>query len=258
MGDDHAECVRSIRHPLVRTPNDIFAINSHEFLVTNDHHYREGRMRLVEDLGWDMAPWSNIIHIKLDPESHQSTDDVNPDAGVTASVALWRQQNMNGLGHGPDTTGILVGRASAGVLVHASLDRESISELKVSNSVQLGWKIDNPTYFSDPYAKETGRDASGYVLAGLLKAATFPTVEEKDPVVVWMLQSLPGKTLEQGNGRTEIEWNRTVVFEDDGSKISSASTAVVIAIDPAENEGKKQAWLFVTGPVSKAVVAARC
>ena len=210
-------------------------------------------MRFIEDLGWNLAPRSSIIHVNIDLKDIQHGEPTDASKGVIASVALRGHRNVNGLGHGASRSDVLVGRTSAGVMLHASLNPVFPSDLQITESVQLGSTIDNPTYFADPYAEQTGRDASGYVLAGLLNAAAFPTAEGKDPVVVWMVQPLDMQPDDEMN----VNWNRTIVFQDDGNKISSASTAVVVAIDPAENGGRKQAWLFVTGPVSKAVVAAR-
>jgi hypothetical protein len=82
------------------------------------------------------------------------------------------------------------------------------------------------------------------------RAIKFPAGEDDDgtggegrnPVVVWLV-----------NERRE----QKLLFQDDGRIVSTASTAVLVAIDPDENENKKQAWLFVTGPLSKAVVVAK-
>ncbi|KAL9093040.1 MAG: hypothetical protein Q9165_004178 [Trypethelium subeluteriae] len=259
VGDAYATHIRSIWHPLIRTPNDIYAVNSQEILVTNDHLHRSGILRLIENVGWGLTPWSNIVHMKfplnLDLPQTSFDPSINARAGVSASVALRNLQNMNGLGHGPSCSDVLIGRASAGVLVHASLNPAYPSELQVTESLQLDSTIDNPSYFADPYAVETGRDASGFVLAGLWNAAEFPTAAGRDPVVVWMVRALTGDG-QRMDGQAE-RWNRTLIFRDDGDSVSSASTALVVAINPRENEGRKQGWLFVTGPVSKAVVATR-
>ena len=50
---------------------------------------------------------------------------------------------------------------------------------------------------------------------------------------------------------------RKLLFRDDGNAVSTASTGVLVAIDPRENKGLKQAWLFVTGPMSAAVACLR-
>ncbi|KAM0538217.1 hypothetical protein ACHAO7_012262, partial [Fusarium culmorum] len=44
-----ARYVRSISHPLIQTPNDIVARSPNSLYVTNDHHYREGILRQIED-----------------------------------------------------------------------------------------------------------------------------------------------------------------------------------------------------------------
>lgn len=118
-------------------------------------------------------------------------------------------------------------------------------ELEITESIQVQSTIDNPSYFHDPYAKETDGDASGYVLAGLARASAFPS--KQDPVVVWLVQPSP----DGGFGK------KKKIFQDDGKKISTASTAVIVAVDPAKNGGRKQGWLFVTGPISLNAVVAK-
>jgi hypothetical protein len=116
--------------------------------------------------------------------------------------------------------------------------------------------IDNPSHFEDYYAKETGRDTSGYVLAGLSKAAAFPN--GLDPVMVWLVQ--PASQDLVGNGdvsKKRDKWSQRLLFQDDGNVIRSASTAVLVAIDPKDNEGGKQAWLYVTDPVAHGIVATK-
>jgi hypothetical protein len=53
------------------------------------------------------------------------------------------------------------------------------------------------------------------------------------------------------------KWTQKVIFQDDGHILRTASTAVLVAIDPDDNNGKKQANLFVTGPLAKGVVVSR-
>lgn len=124
--------------------------------------------------------------------------------------------------------------------------------LEIVDSVQVSSTIDNPSYFHDPYVKETSRDASGYVLAGLARAVDFPSKERRDPVVVWLVQRVGASAGEQKGSFTTKK-----IFQDDGRGISTASTAVIVAIDPAENGGRKQGWLYVTGPMSMGVVVVR-
>ena len=111
--------------------------------------------------------------------------------------------------------------------------------LTIISQIKLPDTIDNPSYLHDPYAATTGKDASGYVLAGLLKATEFPDAEY-NPISVWLVD---GTTRQQ-----------KLLFQDDGRAINTNSTGVIVAIDPKGNEGRKQAWLFVTGPFSDNLV----
>jgi hypothetical protein len=228
------------RHPLIRTPNDIYATSAHSLYITNDHHHRDGKLRTLEDLGFNLTPWANIIHLTL--ASHTTTSS---SSGVHATIALPAIQNPNGLGHGKDANEILINRAAAGVLeiAHPTAPNDN-SHLEITHSIQVLSTIDNPTYFHDPYAKATNRDASGYVLAGLPRASSFPSAQ--DPVVVWMVR----RSADGG-------FEKKKIFQDDGRAISTASTAVIVAIDPEGNGGRKQGWLFVTGPMSLGVVCSR-
>ena len=112
----------------------------------------------------------------------------------------------------------------------------SPSTLRKNSTIQVASTIDNPSYFHDPYAKLTGRDASGFVLGGLLRAAKFPS--KRDPVVVWLVQP---------DADAEGSYRRRKVFQDDGRRISTASTAVVVAVDPRGNGGRKQVCDFFWG-----------
>lgn len=192
---------------------------------------------------------------------------------VHATVALDGMHNNNGLGHGdPQKEGeVLICDAAGGVLHLARLSSQSSSSadtsssknpqdlrLELLESIQMGSTTDNPSYFHDPYP-ETRCDASGYVLAGLLRGADygkfFRDEGHVDPSVVWHVSrsettSEPGKKERDG-------WTRRIVFQDSGETLSSASTAVILPIDPATNGGRKEGWIWVTGPSSKAVVATK-
>lgn len=117
-----------------------------------------------------------------------------------------------------------------------------------ANPPRLPCVLDNPSYFHDPYVSQTGRDASAYVLAGLALAAQFPN--GRDPGMVWLVRR-------SENVEGEGQWTKTLVFQDDGAVLRSCSTAVLVAIHPGVNQGRKQAWLLVTGPVARGVVRMR-
>lgn len=198
-------------------------------------------MRLIEDGGFGLTPWSNIVYIEIaDLRAKDASER------VTATIAKDDIQNPNGFGHGKDEKEILICRAAAGVMEIAKA--EPSNNLTLTNSIQFPNTIDNPTYFQDPYVKETGRDASGYVLAGLARAIDFPS--PVDPVVVWLAQP-------SGATKGTETWVHTKIFQDDGTTLSTASTAVLVAINPKDNRGEKQAWLFITGPMSKGVAVSK-
>ncbi len=234
IGSSEAKHLRSIWNPLIRTPNDIYAKNANSFYVTNDHYYRKGEMRTLEDVGFGLTPWSDIVYIELDDLHAQDASE-----GVTATIAKDNIQNPNGFGHGKEDSEILICRAAAGVMEFAK--SEPNDNLTITESLQVPNTIDNPFYFHDPYVEETGRDASGYVIAGLAQAIKFPS--PADPVVVWLAQ----------RGERPGSWVHNKLFQDDGKIMNTASIAVLIAIDPKKNGGKKQAWLYVTGPMSSGV-----
>jgi len=255
IGSTTATHVRSIWHPLLRTPNDVLIASPTDIYVTNDHFFRQGPARLFEDVTW--VPWTDLVHLEIHPPLDRQAamgdkGDADSDAlGVVGNVAHRGWYSNNGLGHGRDATKILIGCAVAGELIIANISAAPLHVLSAVEKVQLPMTVDNPTLFTDPFAQETGRDAGGYVLAGMSRAGWFPNGvdsgagkggEGRNPSVVWLLDKRREKRL---------------IFQDDGRVLSSASTALLVAIDPDENDGRKQAWLFVTGPLSEAVVVAR-
>ena len=253
IGDQRVRHLRSIQSPLIRTPNDIFAVSETSFYVTNDHFAREGFQRTLED--WGHENWgalSDLIHVAISPTAVESED---PSAGITATIAMDELQNPNGLGHGRHAGEIVLVRAASGILSILGPGEKGGGKLEVKDQVQLPSSLDNPVYFHDPYAVETGRDASGYVLAGLAHSMSFPH-PAKNPIVVWLLQP-PGsgerEEVEVMRGKPLGEWTQKSIFEDDGARVNTASTAVLVAIPPGKNRGRKQAWLLVSGPVAVGV-----
>ncbi|KAJ5219824.1 hypothetical protein N7468_009028 [Penicillium chermesinum] len=222
LGSNSVKHIRSIRHELITTPNDVYAISPSEFYVTNDHFYREGLMRMLEDTVY-MAKWSNIIHVQItDSKAKDAT------AGLEVSVAHAGLHNNNGLGHG---------RTANEMSYISPTGRPQTTPLSISIHTTLAFKsaTDNPSYYTDPYRTDAD-DASGIVIAGTTKDPNA-----LDPLKVWYARL--------GNKG----WEQKLLFEDDGSRIRSASAAVLVPIAP-EN-GKKLAWLFVTGFMSESMVA---
>lgn len=249
VGSSKVEHLRTVRHPLIRTPNDIYALNEHDFYVTNDHLHREGLKRDLEDMGHeDFGAWSDVIHIFLSPYSLSSPD---PTVGITATVALDNVQNPNGLGHGRTPDEILLNRAAGGVM-HTVQANPKTKKWNITDTVQFASTIDNPSYFHDPYAAETGRDASGFVICGLAQAIKFPH-PEINPTVVWLV-SQQSRPSERSETLLKLgDWNQKMLFMDDGKSVNTGSIGIIVAIKP-ERKGEKKAWLFVSGPLSSAVV----
>lgn len=224
--------IQTVYHPLITTPNDIYSIGASEFLVTNDHAKREGLLRTAEELlTLKLASHTNIIHVNA----------VTP-SGVQASIVKKGIHSANGLGHGPEGE-IILNDASGGVLHTLSPDHSTTSSLQFTNTV------DNPTYFSDPYATPTS-DLSGYVVAGLLQGIKFDEHTSVPgslaPSVVWLVRKREGG-----------KWDKMKVLEDDGSWLNGATTAMVLPIDPRLTSGRREAWVIATGCLSSGVGVAR-
>ncbi|KAI0125435.1 hypothetical protein BJ170DRAFT_631146 [Xylariales sp. AK1849] len=242
VGTSKARHIRSVWDPLITTPNDLVALSPKQFLVTNDHFYREGLMRSVEDI-YPGAKWTNTIHVEL-----SNLSAAQPTSGVRTTVALDSVHNNNGLGHGRHMNEILVASAAGGTLHVGELSAAGTGNptIDIVEVIHLQSTIDNPSYFADPFANSTF-DASGFVLAGLGRAIDLPkTIRDplaRDAVMVWYTR------------QAEVGWESEMIFEDDGSTIRSASASVMVGIDPTKENGKRRAWLYVTGFLSANVVA---
>ena len=253
LGSSMIRHIRSVWHPLIRTPNDVLATSPSSFYITNDHLYAgHGIMRLIEDV-YQNAKWTDTVLLHVDLAT---TGD--SAAGVEASVALDRMHNNNGLAHGRSSKEILIASATGGELYFG--DVSANGSLTVTETVEVDSVADNPSYFADPFAG-SGIDMSGFVVPGVSRgielADTVRNPNATNPVMVWLLRSRPS-TLEQLH-----PWDKRLLFADDGSRIRSASGAVLVAIDPSEapvashNKDIRKAWLFVTGFQSQNMIAVK-
>ena len=244
LGSSTVRHVRSIRHPLIKTPNDVYADGPFSFYVTNDHFYRGGFKRHVEDI-IPFAKWSSIVHVHVD-----NLKSADGQSGIDATVALTGLHNNNGLGHGQSADEMVISSALSGTLYRGKTNRADHT-IKVLDSIPLDSLTDNPSYFKDPYATPSN-DASGYLVAGVSRPIdlpnTFTDPTAKEGVMVWYVK--PNSTSVEGS----TAWEKRLIFEDDGSHIRSASAAVLVGIKPQPNESKK-AWLFVTGFLSERAIA---
>ncbi|KHN94092.1 serum paraoxonase/arylesterase family protein [Metarhizium album ARSEF 1941] len=259
IGDDTVEHIRSVWHPLITTPNDIVAMSPTSFFVTNDHFYRDGVMRDIENAFFG-AKWSNTVYVEFAELADGSFRD--SDRQVKASVALRGLHNNNGLGHGPTPSEIFVTSAASGRVhigdIVSQENGDASPRITIKQSVDFDSLVDNPSWFRDPYANST-YDASRLVVPGLTRAVDLPKSQRgprgADGVMVWTATpSRRDKTVGVGNKET---WMKQLVFEDDSTRIRTASAAVLVAIDPAQENGQRKAWLFVTGFLSTSVGAVK-
>lgn len=256
LGTDRAKFERSMRHPMLRSPNDVVAITPSSFYVTNDHVHYEGLKRTWEDVGTQSsAPITDLVFFEL-----ASITTKDPTSGVKATIALNEVHNNNGLGRGRDShpEELAIVDATGGVLIRAKRDLANPDDprLRILEKIQLDSTLDNPSYYEDPWATPTN-NASGYIMPGLLSGlkmlSDFPYLDRALPSVVWHVRANGPVDFESKNN----SWEKRMIFADDGRALRTASGAVLIGIDPAENEGRKQGWLFVTGFGSFSVLAAK-
>lgn len=248
VGSSSIRHLRSVWHPLIKTPNDVFAESPTSIYVTNDHRHRfHGLMRTLEDL-YLGATWTEVVHVQL-----ESLAAAEPTAGVTARIALPNIHNNNGLGHGRTEREILISSCTSGVLLIGQLPADGNGNITITESVDFDHVVDNPSYFADPYATP-GDDHSGFLEAGVSRGIDLahnqrnPTA--KDPVMVTYI-----KPTAAGG------WEKRLLLEDDGTVLRSVSAAVLVAIDPGDDvdggatKGQRKAWLFATGFLSKSMIA---
>lgn len=66
QSDRAATHIRTIKDGLLAAPNSIAALNSHEFLVTNDHHFRAGKDAKANLLETYLGlPGGSVVHVDL-------------------------------------------------------------------------------------------------------------------------------------------------------------------------------------------------
>lgn len=252
IGSSTLKHIRTISQKLIETPNDIYAVSPTEFYVTNDHRHREGLMRELET----MAPfaWSTTVHVTItDPSETFYTK------GFEVITALTGIKNNNGLGHVHGSNEVTVCSAERGILYRCVPDPET-KTLAIEETVHMDSTLDNPSWYHDRWASADD-DKSGYVLAGLARGIELlqntrdPT--GKDPTFVWLVQRQQSSSTTDKAVQTKGDWEKRLVFADDGTRLRTASAAVIVGIDPKKEGGKKKGWLFATGFMSANVVATK-
>lgn len=249
LGSSVARHVRSVRHPLIKTPNDLVATSPTSFFVTDDHYYPEGLLRDLEDM-YHGAKWSKMLHVEIG-----NLNGADAEEAITVSVALTGLHNNNGLARGRTPDELAIGSAASGGLHLGRITPDN--KIDVFDTVALDSCIDNPSYYVDPYASTTGTDRSGFVLGGLSKgvnlAKTSLDPHALDPVVVWLAKP----AVQGATPSVPAVWTKELLFEDDGTRVRTASAAVLVPVDPKLEKGQKKAWLFTTGFMSTSVLVAK-
>ncbi|KAK1251543.1 hypothetical protein MKX07_007022 [Trichoderma sp. CBMAI-0711] len=267
LGSDKARHVRTIWHPLIVTPNDIFAESPTSFFVTNDHYYTDGLLRNIET-ALPLARWTNVLHVRLE-NLGTAGDEGGDSAGVHASIALEKLHNLNGMGHARGSDEVLVTSCGSGLVhmgeIRGEADDTGNKVIRVKESIEFASPVDNPSYFRDPYANTTF-DASGIVASGPTRGIDFLESKGKefvlDPNMVWKATLNSGK---KQRGERDVSavagdgtnWDVSLIFQDDGRRLRTSSASVLVAIDPREEGGRRRAWLFVTGYQASSVIAVK-
>lgn len=233
-----AKHVRTVKHHLVRTPNDVLSLGPGEFVITNDHKRRSGSLRDLEDA----VTWNRWAQGELVRVSAQLQENVS----VEAKVILTGVHNANGLGPGMNPHESLLIDASGGmlhILEHSINSADGKLGLRVNESVQLPNALDNPFALVDPYASPES-DISAYVLGGVLKGGELgPKWRDTSARHPWSVHLVRRKR--HGRG-----WDKVKILQDDGHFVNALSAALLVPIQPEKNERgevmKREAWVVLT------------
>lgn len=241
IGETSIEHVRTVWHETIRTPNDVLALSPTSLLVTNDHHYRHGHMRNIEDIYYG-ATWTDTIHLEFPLQR-----GAKESAGVKSKIATSALHNNNGIGRGRSGNEVIINSAAGGTVYLTTLNSDNT--VHVREKIHVESSLDNPSYFKDPYGSK-----DGFILAGLSRAADIGSVIRNPKAsigaIVWKLTS-------SDNG----SWSKQPLFVDNGSLINGATTAILVPLDPKTTTGKgpehREGWLYMTSFSSANVIAVK-
>ncbi|KAG0005436.1 Serum paraoxonase/arylesterase 2 [Modicella reniformis] len=126
VGDKAVQYKETIKHELIRTPNDIVALGPRSFYVSNDHRHLTGIMRYVEEI-LRMA-WTNVIYYS--PEN--------------TFIAYEPVTTANGMAANADRSVIYLSACFGGA-IHVLKPRDNYT-LVEEDYVKLDFITDNPSY----------------------------------------------------------------------------------------------------------------
>ncbi|KAK7946164.1 uncharacterized protein PG986_010485 [Apiospora aurea] len=139
----------SIQHPLIRAPNSILLLNSHEFYVSNDHHFIAKDHPVLSKLEtYTGFPTGTLVHVDMSPMLDGPTKAV--DAEVVARLPF-----PNGIELVNDTTLVVASTNSASLRLYdvtpppAGGSSPRHPTLRPRSSIQLPFLPDNLSKSSD-------------------------------------------------------------------------------------------------------------
>ncbi|KAF8925041.1 Arylesterase-domain-containing protein [Dissophora ornata] len=200
IGDKNVYYKETIKHDLIRTPNDIVALGPRSFYVSNDHLYSVGAWRLIEENL--RRPWSNVIYYS--PE--------------TAFVAFDHVISANGMTATTDRSLVYVSACHGGA-IHVLKPKEDHT-LVEQDHIKLDFYNDNPSF--DPATGDvliTGHVKPLTMVAGL----SVPNETFNGPSKIMKLAKNPLAETDKKAAKHVLE----TVLVDDGHLISTGTVAAI-------------------------------
>ncbi|KAG0292178.1 Serum paraoxonase/arylesterase 2 [Linnemannia gamsii] len=194
IGDKVVQYKETIRHELIRTPNDILATGPRSFYVSNDHKYKSGVNRELEEVL--RRPLGNVIYYS--PES--------------TFVAYSNVVSANGITSNKDQSLIYLSAChGAGVhILRANPDHTLIEE----EFLKLDFYNDNPSY--EP-------ETDSVFMTGHVKPLILTMGLKKKGIQLNGPSKIVKISKDVLNGGHRVE----TVLEDDGGLISTGTVSAV-------------------------------
>ncbi|KAI5780280.1 hypothetical protein DFH27DRAFT_583784 [Peziza echinospora] len=274
-GTNHLNFIKTIPIPPsskggAPTPNDVFAIpeldHKSAFFVSNDHWFKEGILRLIEDIfkipfGSHVSYYDDVEGWKIVAKRFKSANGItgtkhHPEPVTKKPHLLGEEGDEEAEEEEIDTTGSTESKpventiflsALNGGEIHAFKREYASSKLHHIQTIKLPGMPDNPT-LSYPSQSRV------YIAAHLDPAALKKHVEDpKMPVsaggVFWFRTGQVGEGF-YGKGFTG-EVNVEIVFLDNkGRLVNAPTTALVIEGQTADGKGD----LYVTGVMTEGIM----
>ncbi|GAA6041818.1 hypothetical protein JCM8097_007177 [Rhodosporidiobolus ruineniae] len=224
LGSKEAVHVRTVEHPLIRTPNNMAAVSKTGFYVSNDHRYKTHWTRPFELL--KPVP-SDIVYCDI------STDVV--DCKVAADNVVY----PNGLAKGPGNLLYQASSLDACVHIWEALSDHTLVPLQV---IPIARPLDN--IHVHPSTGEIYTTALAKVLDFFKFTETGPYTNQRAAVEVWRVRN----TTEEKEKAEPLsrQYVAELAFADTGEIVSGSTSGV-----PFKDK------LLLTGLVSKEVVVCK-